>query len=157
MNLKSIGQILILAVLAIILAGFSKGQDTVQKESDAVVKAELLQQEKQCSEATRAKDRATMERCFADGLSWVARGDRLGKEQVIADFLSGNLHFQSVTHDHVQITFFGNTAVETGHSTSVLEYKGKLSNVARLFTTVYVKMDGRWQMVQHQVSDLGPQ
>ena len=44
--------------------------------------------------------------------------------------------------------------VVTGHSTSVLEYKGKLFDAPRLFTDVYVKMDGRWQLVVHHVSDL---
>jgi SnoaL-like domain len=44
--------------------------------------------------------------------------------------------------------------VMSGHSTSDLIYKGKEQNNPRLFTNVYVKTGGRWQMVSHQVSDL---
>ena len=124
------------------------------KASDEAVQAEVLKASDQFDEARKAKDRAGLERVLADGLSWTARGDRLNKSQVIADFLSDNLHFISFAHDHVEVKVFGNTAVVTGHSTSVLDYKGKRFDAPRLFTDVFVKMNGRWQMVGHHVSEL---
>jgi len=39
------------------------------------------------------------------------------KPQVISDFTSGDLKFQSITTDDVQVRVYGNTAVETGRST----------------------------------------
>jgi hypothetical protein len=141
-------RILALPFLLVALAGFAGA------ESDEAAKAEVLKVSARFDEARGAKDRAALERVLADGLSWTARGDRLNKAQVIADILSSNLHFKSFAHDSVAVKIFGSTAVLTGHSTSVLEYKGKLFDAPRLFTDVYVNMDGRWQMVVHHVSDL---
>jgi hypothetical protein len=140
--------------LLVALTGFARAQEATRGESDEAVKAEVLKVSGRFDEARAAKDRATIERILADGLSWTARGDRLNKAQVIADILSNNLHFKSFAHDSVAVNVFGNTAVLTGHSTSVLEYKGKLFDAPRLFTDVYVKLDGRWQLVVHHVSEL---
>jgi hypothetical protein len=126
----------------------------VRAQSDEAAKAEVLEVSRQFNEAARAKDQAALDRILADRLSWVARGDRLNKAQVIADYLSENLHFKYFAHDNVAVNIFGNTAVVTGHSTSILEYKGKLFDAPRLFTEVYIKMDGRWQLAAHHVSEL---
>src|SRR5579863_8662075 len=148
MGIIVVRPILVLPALLVALTGFAGAQ-----ESEAA-KAEVLKVSAQFDAAREAKDRATIERILADGLSWTARGDRLNKAQVIADIFSNNLHFKYFAHDNVTAKMFGNTAVVTGHSTSVLEYKGKLFDAPRLFTDVYVKMDGRWQLVVHHVSDL---
>src|SRR6266852_1021072 len=147
MNFLAVRRMVAIAFLLIALTGFARAQDEAAK-------AEVLKVGDQFDEARAAKDRATLERILADGLSWTARGDRLNKAQVIADIFSNNLHFKSFAHDNVAAKIFGNTAVVTGHSTSVLEYKGTLFDAPRLFTDVYVKMDGRWQLVVHHVSEL---
>jgi hypothetical protein len=154
MNIIAARRMLALSLSLGVLAGFARAQETTPRESDEAAKAEVLKVGDQFDQAREAKDRATLERILADGLSWTARGDRLNKAQVIADIFSNNLHFKSFAHDHVAAKIFGNTAVVTGHSTSVLEYKGKLFDAPRLFTDVYVKMDGRWQLVVHHVSEL---
>src|SRR6266403_396997 len=38
------------------------------------------------------------------------------KQQVISDFTSGDLKFQSITTEDVQVRVYGNTVVETGRS-----------------------------------------
>lgn len=154
MNIIVVRRALAWPVLLVVLTGFARAQGTARGESDEAIKAEVLKVGDQFDAAREAKDRATIERILADGLSWTARGDRLNKAQVIADIFSNNLHFKYFAHDNVTAKVFGNTAVVTGHSTSVLEYKGKLFDAPRLFTDVYVKMDGRWQLVVHHVSDL---
>ncbi|MGH9680260.1 MAG: nuclear transport factor 2 family protein [Candidatus Acidiferrales bacterium] len=125
-----------------------------QDGSAEAAKAEVLKTDEEFNVALRTQNRAMLERLIADDVSWVARGDRLDKARVISDVMSKNLHFRSLTHDSIQVKLFGNTAVVTGHSTSVLEYKGKLYPTPRLFTSVYMKLDGRWQLVAHQVSTL---
>src|ERR1700730_6459748 len=154
MSITAVGRIVALPLLFVALTGLARAQESTPKQSDEAVKAEVLKVGQQFNEAARAKDQATLERILADRLSWVARGDRLNKAQVIADYLSENLHFMHFAHDSEVVHIFGNTAVVTRHSTSVLEYKGKLFDAPRLFTDVYVKMDGRWQLVSHQVSEL---
>ena len=154
MNKIAMRRMLALPFLLVELAGFARAQGTIGRELDEAAKAEVRNASEQYDKAREAKDRAALERILADGLSWTARGDRLNKAQVIADILSNNLHFKSFAHDSVAVNLFGNTGVVTGHSTSVLEYKGKLFDAPRLFTDVYVKMEGRWQLVVHQVSEL---
>jgi len=145
MNILAVGPILALALFT----SFASAQ------SDEAVKKEVLKVGDAFDRAREAKDRATIERILADGLTWTARGDRLGKTQVISDIFSENLRFISFAHDNVTARTFGNTTViVTGHSTSVLDYKGKRFDAPRLFTDVYVKMDGRWQLVGHHVSEL---
>jgi ketosteroid isomerase-like protein len=134
-------------------AALISGQ-SAKKDADEIAKQETIKVDDAFNKAITEKDGPALERILADDLSWVARGDRLNKEQVIADVKSENLHFKSLTHEGLQIKIFGNTAVVTGHSTSVLEYKGKLWSTPRLFTTVYMKLGDRWQMVAHQVSDV---
>ncbi len=141
-------------ILLVALTGFGRAQSVASNESEEAAKKEVLKMGDQLNEARKTKDRAALDRILADRLSWIARGDRLNKSQVIADFLADNLRFKYFAHDNVKVDIFGNTAVVTGHSTSVLEYKGKLFDAPRLFSEVYVKMDGRWQMVIHHVSDL---
>jgi ketosteroid isomerase-like protein len=154
-NWKSSPRIIFLIMLTIVLVGLVMGKEG-PSESDEVAKAEVLKVKAEYQEAIRTKDRAGIERVLADRLSWIARGERLDRARVIDDFMSGNLHFQSFKHDNVRVEIFGNTAIVTGHSTSVLEYQGKDSKRERLFTSVYVKMEGRWQMVSNHVTDLEP-
>jgi ketosteroid isomerase-like protein len=135
------------------LVSWAKGQKTTGKEGEEA-KAEVLKVEDEFSNAIVTSNWDALPHIFADGMSWIARGDRLDKAQVIADYRSGNLHFRSLTHDHIQVHVFGNTAVITGHSTSILEYKGKLWSQPRLFTSVYVKLGGQWRLVAHQVSEV---
>ena len=142
---------------AITLSGFAGDEKIPGKTSDEPAKTAALKVDEEFNDAVRTKDRATLERVLADDLSWVAGGDRLNKAQVIADVLSENLHFKSLTHDSIVVKIFDNTAVVTGHSTSILEYKGKLFTAPRLFTSLYMNLNGRWQMVAHQVSDLDPE
>src|SRR6266852_2464604 len=115
MNITAVRRLLTLPFLLIALSGFARAQQTTRRESDEAAKAEALKVSEQFDEARGAKDRATLERILADGLSWTARGDRLNKTQVIADIFSNNLHFKSFAHDHVAAKMFGNTAVVTGH------------------------------------------
>lgn len=133
----------------------ARGQDNTIQTAEQTAKEEMLKTDEQFNKALLAKDGPALEQILSDKLSWVARGDRLSKKQVIADIETQNLHFKSLTHDDLDVKMFGDLAVVTGHSSSVLEYKGQLFTTPRLFTTVYMKLDGRWQMIAHQVSNVG--
>src|SRR5687768_2952779 len=63
-------------------------------------------------------DTVTLNRIYADDFIGVGpSGTVRTKPQVISDFTSGGLKFQSITTDDVHIRVYGNTAVETGRST----------------------------------------
>ncbi len=154
MNRTALRRMLLLPFFSLTLTTLLSAQQTNRKDSDEAAKAEVLKASEEFDQARAAKDKAALERILADGLAWIARGERLNKGQLIADIQAENLHFKYFAHDNVSVRIFENTAVITGHSTSVLEYKGKLYDAPRLFTDVWVRMDGRWQLVVHHVSDL---
>lgn len=131
----------------------AQGQQNPLPANEAT-KREVLKVDDEFNRAVQAKDTQALERILADDLSWIARGDRLDKRQVIADVASENLRFKSLTHDSIIVKIIGSTAIVTGHSSSILDYKGKLFDAPRLFTNIYMKIDGRWQLVAHHVSEL---
>jgi len=62
-------------------------------------------------------DATALDRIYADDFIGVGPSGRVRtKPQVISDFTSGDLKFQSITTDDVQVRVYGNTAVETGRS-----------------------------------------
>jgi hypothetical protein len=144
--------VLCIAICSLGATGYIRAQNT--PSSDEATIQEVTKVDDAFNHAVMSQDGAALQQILADKLSWVARGDRLTKDKVISDFATGNLHFKSLSHEDLVFKVFGNTVVVTGHSTSILEYKGKMFTTPRLFTTVYMKLDGRWQMVAHQVSDV---
>jgi len=98
-------------------------------------------------------DTVTLNRIYADDFIGVGpSGTVRTKLQVIADFTSGGLKFQSITTDEVQVRVYGNTAVETGRSTMIGQDKNKVVPRDNRFTRVWVKLHGRWQLVANHYS-----
>src|SRR6185503_14287778 len=63
-------------------------------------------------------DAMAIDRIYADDFIGIGpSGTVRTKAQVISDFTSGDLKFQSITTDDVRVRVYGNTAVETGRST----------------------------------------
>ena len=62
-------------------------------------------------------DATALDRIYAADFIGVGPSGRVRtKPQVILDFTSGDLKFQSITTDDVQVRVYGDTAVETGRS-----------------------------------------
>ena len=146
--------IFLLLLITAVNVSFAEGRDASARKTGGITKQEVLEADAAFNRAILAGDANALKNLLADRLSWVARGYRLDKAQVLADVKSENLHFQSLHHQDLRIEIFGNTAVLTGYSTSILKYRGKLYATPRLFTTVYMKLGGRVQAVAHQVSSV---
>jgi len=100
-------------------------------------------------------DAAALDRIYAADFMGVGPSGRVRtKPQVISDFTSGDLKFQSITTDDVQVRVYGNTAVETGLSTMIGQDKGKTVPRDNRFTRVWVKQLGRWRLVANHYSSL---
>jgi len=103
-------------------------------------------------------DAAALARLYADDFIGVGpSGTVRTKPQVIADFTSGALKFQSITTDDVQVRVYGNTAVETGRSTMQGQDKGGPVPRETRFTRVWVKQHGHWLLVANHYSSQMPQ
>jgi hypothetical protein len=109
--------------------------------------------------ALLTNDKAALDQMISDRVVWVSerfgKGESLTKDKVLASF--GEKKVISVAkhnRDHVVLRVFGNNSVVmSGNSTSVLTYQGKLSHSNRLFASVYMKLDGRWQCTLHTIMD----
>ena len=103
-------------------------------------------------------DTVALKRIYADDFIGVGpSGTVRTKPQVISDFTSGGLKFQSITTDEVQVRIYGNTAVETGRSIMIGQDKNKVVPRDNRFTRVWVKLHGRWQLVANHYSLLTTQ
>ncbi len=98
-------------------------------------------------------DTVALNRIYADDFIGIGpSGTVRTKSQVISDFTSGGLKFQSITTDDVQVRVYGNTAVETGRSTMIGQDKNKVVPRDNRFTRVWVKLHGNWQLVANHYS-----
>ena len=98
-------------------------------------------------------DVVTLDRIYADDFIGVGpSGTVRSKAQVLSDFASGTLKFQSITTDEVQVRIYDNTAVETGLSTMIGQDKGNPVPRDTRFTRVWVKQQGSWRLVANHYS-----
>ena len=104
----------VLAIGAVVLSGCVSPESAIK--SDSVTALQQLDQER--IQAQVGADAAALDRLYAEDFIGIGpSGTVRTKAQVIADFTSGSLRFQSITTDDVQWRLYGDTAVETGRST----------------------------------------
>ena len=139
---------LVIAILALTAATVALGQ----KQSASVEQA-IRQMDHERIQAQISADTVALNRIYADDFIGVGpSGTVRTKAQVISDFTSGDLKFQSITTDEVQVRVYGNTAVETGRSTMNGQDRGKAVPRDTRFTRVWVKQQGHWRLVSNHYS-----
>ena len=103
-------------------------------------------------------DSIALRRIYADDFLGIGpTGVVRKKADVIADFTSHTLTYQSITTADVRIRVYGNTAVQTGRSLMVGQDKGKAVPRENRFTRVWVMTAGRWQLVANHYSPMTSQ
>jgi uncharacterized protein (TIGR02246 family) len=145
---------LVIAVLALALTSIALGQEqSASKDQRSSVEQAIRQLDKERIQAQIGADAAALDRIYADDFIGVGpSGTVRTKPQVISDFTSGKLKFQSITTDEVQVRVYENTAVETGLSTMIGQDKGKAVPRDTRFTRVWIKQQGRWRLVANHYS-----
>jgi len=146
--------ILVTVVLAVVASSVALGQKQSEtKDQTRSVEQAVREVDKGRIQAQINADAAALDRIYADDFIGVGpSGTVRNKAQVIADFTSGSLKFQSITTDDVQVRVYGNTAVESGLSTMTGQDKGKTVPSDTRFTRVWVKQQGRWRLVANHYS-----
>jgi ketosteroid isomerase-like protein len=145
-----------LIILVVTAASIAPGQaQNAPRASRKNVDQIIRHVDQERIQAQIGADAAALDRIYADdfigiGPSGVART----KPQVIADFTSGNLRFQSITTDDVRVRVYGNTAVETGRSTMIGQDGAKPVPRDNRFTRVWVKQQRGWRLVSNHYSPL---
>jgi ketosteroid isomerase-like protein len=145
-------------ILAVVLVVVTAGIAAAQKESGSGAQNSSVQQtirkvDEERIQAQIHADAAELDRLYADDFIGIGpSGTVRTKPQVIADFTSGKLKFQSIATDEVQVRVYGNTAVETGRSIMNGQDEGKPVPRDNRFTRVWVKQHGRWRLVSNHYS-----
>jgi len=143
-----------MAALVLAVAPMVGGQEQGARDSDRTSVEEIIRKlDNERIQAQIHADATALDRIYADDFIGVGpSGTVRTKPQVISDFTSGNLKFQSITTDEVQVRVYENTAVETGLSTMTGQDKGKTVPRDTRFTRVWVKQQGRWRLVSNHYS-----
>ena len=144
----------VITVLSITLASVAVGQEqNASGDQRSSVEQVIRQLDNERIQAQIGADAVALDRIYADDFIGVGpSGTVRTKAQVISDFTSGDLKFQSITTDEVQGRVYENTAVETGLSTMVGQDKGKAVPRDTRFTRVWVKQQGHWRLVANHYS-----
>jgi uncharacterized protein (TIGR02246 family) len=147
-------QIFAIAVVTFSVAAIASGQEQgATRDPKKIVEQAIRKLDNERIQAQIHADAAALERIYADDFIGVGpSGTVRTKPQVIADFTSGNLRFQSITTDDVRVRAYGNAAVETGLSTMNGQDKGNAVPHDTRFTRVWVKQRGRWRLVANHYS-----
>src|SRR6187399_498753 len=133
-----------LAFVASLLTGCGSSESGIKSDPSNA----LRQLDQERIQAQIGADAAALDRLYAEDFIGIGpSGTVRTKAQVIADFTSGSLRFQSITTDDVRWRVYGDTAVETGRSTMNGQDRGKTVPRDNRFTRVWVKRLGRWQLV----------
>ena len=148
-------RIIVIAVVALTAASLAPGQTPHAKRSRGNLQQLIEQLDHERIQAQIESNTAALERIYATDFIGVGPSGALRtKPQVISDFASGELKFQSITTDDVQVRIYGNTAVETGRSTMNGQDRGKAVPRDNRFTRVWVKQQGHWRLVLNHYSPL---
>ena len=145
---------LAIAVVAFSAAAIASGQEQgAIRDPRRIVEQIIRKLDNERIQAQIHADKAALERIYADDFIGVGpSGTVRTKPQVISDFTSGDLRFQSITIDDVLVRVYGNAGVETGRSTMNGQDKGKAVPHDTRFTRVWVKQQGRWRLVANHYS-----
>lgn len=147
---------LVIAALALSATCIALGQtQSANRDHRSSVEQAIRQLDKERIQAQIGADAAALDRIYTDDFIGVGpSGTVRTKPQVISDFTSGDLKFQSITTDEVQVQVYEKTAVETGLSTMVGQDRGKAVPGDTRFTRVWINQQGHWRLVANHYSIL---
>jgi ketosteroid isomerase-like protein len=119
-----------------------------QKGNDEQAIRQLLNE---LSAALSRNDTAALDRIYADSYTLTnENGVVLPKAPRLAAIKSGELKFESVAFDDINVHLYGSTAVATYRVASKSQFKGQDAGGQFRGTVTLVKTKGRWQVVAAQ-------
>jgi len=137
-------RLLLLVLIGVCVPGLTQSQEGGKKE--------LVELEHTINEATRTKDRAALERIYADDYYCVhSNGAAMNKAAELTKNMSEENAWTDFVLDDVVVRVFGDVGILTGRLTLKGSAKGFTSG-ARRFTDIFIRRDGRWQLLNCQTT-----
>jgi hypothetical protein len=127
------------------------GSSNLQSDNSVVERIRSLEEER--NQAIIHGDAAALDRMTSDDYTFITlRGELRTKAEIVRDFRSGAIKYQSREISDLNIRVYGNSAVVTGRAIQKGMENGKDYSGDYWFTRVYVNQDGRWQTVALQTT-----
>src|ERR1700738_1859002 len=123
------------------------GTQTADGASTLRAGDQLIQLEKELARATLNHDRDFYDRILADDWINVHEDDSVGTKQGDAAHKS---EYDTATFDDIKVRVYGESAVTVGHYSVGWTEGGRHSAVSGRFTDLWMKRNGRWQIVASQ-------
>lgn len=139
----------LVALLVLATPSFVLGQTTSNKSiGHSKAEREILQFIADWIEALKRNDGAALDRMVADDFHIIlADGRTRAKEQELGPSKSGDIKFEQLAAEDVQVFVSGDTAIATGIGTYRGTAKGQAFAGRERFFDVYQKRKGRWQIL----------
>jgi ketosteroid isomerase-like protein len=114
---------------------------------------EIRDLEAQRFQAMEKGDVETLDRIISDDLIYThANGLRQSKFDVIGVLGSSDMKYESITAYDVRVRIYNDTAIVAGRASVRIKAHGERESFEICYLDVYVKQEGRWQMVAWQSS-----
>ena len=132
-----------------------KSAPVTKPAATADVQQSLKDRFREYTEALTKRDLAALDKIWAEGYTFTnGRGEFLSKKDRMENIKSGATQFDSINREDEEIRVFRNTAVVTGRVVLKVVYSGKESSGPYRFLNVWVKKQGRWQLVANQITPI---
>jgi uncharacterized protein (TIGR02246 family) len=109
-------------------------------------------------QALARRDVAALDRIWADDYTFInPMGQLVTKQQRLANLTSGATAFGAIENiGEAQVRVYGNSAVVTSRASVIARYSGQEGSGDYRAMSVWVKRNGRWQLVANQITRIAP-
>src|SRR5438132_3218958 len=148
--------ILAATLLVVAASSFAYGQTNAGPASgSAKVEQEIRTLEHEWFDSYVRGNRAAFDRMVAENAVMTYGNGKVGnKSEAIAEIKAPADASYSLTSDDVQVRLYGDTAIVTGRVTEKGTFNGRSLNSQSRYTDVWVRRNGRWQVVAAQSTRL---
>lgn len=128
---------------------------TNAQTADLKTEKELLKIQDEWAAARVNRDVQYLEKLYAKEFRITNMGgSSVTREQDISNFASGDLKPESVVDEDMKVAVYDKTAIVTGVEKVKGAYKGNRGDFSLRFTNIFVRRDGRWQLVLHHSTQM---
>ena len=151
--MKRASIVLIIATFALAMSWFYEPTNTIlagpgPRDTNPSVESIIIQLELKWGLAIVNKDAAALGRLLANEFNGTSpTGQTYSREMAIADLRNGTYDVTMMDLDQIDVNVFGNTAVAFTSQNEISTYGNKDFSGHYHYTDVWVKRNGRWQVV----------
>src|ERR1044072_3111094 len=154
-EINPLKQVLIIATMLIAFAGAGIAQS---QDKTSGAEQEVTALNRAWADAIVRGDMEALDRLFASDMTVTSGNGTVRNKAKEMDELrpSADIKTYFFNTEDVRVRVFGNGAVVTGHAKWRINLKGREIDNERRYTLVFIKQDGRWQIVAQQLSRIPP-